>query len=123
MNWETGRKTYYRGTDGQAHKSYTCSGGGLIIDCLKHVTPDDPSEEDCSGLYYEPPKPLEKKFFPLMEERVVEALNNEFERGAPLRAGYTARWAASQRLAGEVCCRAERIRYGSRRRQSRSSPG
>jgi len=82
---------------------------GLIIDCLKHVTPDDPSGRRLlPGLYYEPPKPLEKKFFPLMEEReIVEALNNEFERGAPAAGGiYRALGGITTLVAGEVCCRA-----------------
>ncbi len=82
---------------------------GMIIDCLRHVTPDDPSGRRLlPGLYYEYPKPMEKAYFLLMgEQALAYALKNEFELGYPAAKGICRPLGGvSTLVATEICCRA-----------------
>jgi len=60
---------------------------GLMIDCLKRVTPDDPAGRRLlPGLRYEAPRPMEREFFVLMDDSAIrESLEGRLEDGPVIK--------------------------------------
>lgn len=76
---------------------------GLMLDCLKRVTPDDPAgRRMLPGLFYEPPKPMESTFF-MSEEWSADALRENLKDMSAVTALKKSMGGLSNLAASEIC--------------------